>query len=323
MLRSALCLEQQTAVITTVSSSSSSSGRLVGHTTADASRGRAVAPSIKDMSSAGRIASPRRPGNLPTTLRRRLGSWAGIEDGPPVGQHSCFFPVYSRGVVRQQRRATRADSSDTASISSLGRGDSDSTHGDAPTSGTDGGGGGGGLRDSNNNPPAGPPRPGEPRKRKRDWFKVVLAARNIATVVYAISYTTTLPVLPFLANRLIFPRESEGPGDPGYEGVREAWRGMAYGLVMSGYYFTKMISAPWIGFLSDQAGRRQGLVVTLLGGALSFFLTLMWGQYSIHGLIVCRLIMGCFAANGALMHAYIRDTVSRMSRYKFVQGNRA
>ncbi|CAN0498932.1 unnamed protein product [Ectocarpus sp. 12 AP-2014] len=84
---------------------------------------------------------------------------------------------------------------------------------------------------------------------------------------------------------------------------------MAYGLVMSGYYLTKMISAPWIGFLSDRMGRRQALVVTLLGGALSFLVTKLWGQYSIHGLIMCRLLMGCFAANGALMHAYIRDTV--------------
>lgn len=148
------------------------------------------------------------------------------------------------------------------------------------------------------------------RSRKRDWFKVLLAARNLATCVYAISYTTTLPVLPFMVNRLIYPRDPEGPDDPGSDGVPEAWRGMAYGLVMSGYYLTKMISAPWIGFLSDRMGRRQALVVTLLGGALSFLVTKLWGQYSIQGLILCRLLMGCFAANGALMHAYIRDTVS-------------
>lgn len=152
------------------------------------------------------------------------------------------------------------------------------------------------------------------RSRKRDWFKVLLAARNLATVVYAISYTTTLPVLPFMVKGLIYPREPTGPNDPGSEGVPEAWRGMAYGLVMSGYYLTKMISAPWIGFLSDRMGRRQALVVTLLGGALSFWVTKLWGQYSIQGLILCRLLMGCFAANGALMHAYIRDTVSSIGR---------
>lgn len=206
-----------------------------------------------------------------------------------MAQESWWFPDESRN--RYHHHGGRPDSSDTASISSLGRCDSESTQGD----GTD-------------HPHATPPA--SRRSRKRDWFKVLLAARNLATCVYAVSYTTTLPVLPFMVNRLIYPRASEGPGDPGSEGVPEAWRGMAYGLVMSGYYLTKMISAPWIGFLSDRMGRRQALVVTLLGGALSFFVTKLWGQYSIQGLIMCRLLMGCFAANGALMHAYIRDTVS-------------
>lgn len=256
------------------------------------------------MSSAGRVLSLRPPENVTTSLRRRLAGWAGIEDAP-VGYESWFFSdENSRGAGRQ-RRANRADSSDTASISSLGRGDSDSTQGEA-SNGMDGGGSG-----------RSPAPPSRPRTRKRDWFKVLLAARNLATIVYAMSYTTTLPVLPFMANRLIFPRPSEGPDDPGSDGVPEAWRGMAYGLVMSGYYFTKMISAPWIGFLSDRAGRRQALVVTLLGGALCFFLTKIWGQYSIHGVILCRLLMGCFAANGALMHAYIRDTVSRSTTKAF------
>ncbi|CAM9796369.1 unnamed protein product, partial [Sphacelaria rigidula] len=110
-----------------------------------------------------------------------------------------------------------------------------------------------------------------------------------------------------MANRLVNPQESTGPGDPGSEGVREAWRGMAYGLVMSGYFITKMMSAPWIGYLSDKVGRRQALVVTLTGVGLSFLATKIWGQFSIQGLILCRLLMGCFAANGALIHAYIKD----------------
>ncbi|CAM9923829.1 unnamed protein product, partial [Discosporangium mesarthrocarpum] len=151
-----------------------------------------------------------------------------------------------------------------------------------------------------------------PRKsRKRDWVKVLFAARNLATVVYALSYTVTLPLLPFMANRHIYPREPDEniPGDMGSPGVSEAWRGLAYGLVMSGYYITKMVAAPWIGFLSDKMGRRQALVVTLLGGGFSFLVTALVGQYSIQGIILCRLLMGCFAANGALMHAYIRDTV--------------
>lgn len=253
---------------------------------------------------------PPPPESLKTSLRRRLAGWAGIEDRPPVLQDSWWFydnsSVAGRGRQHHGHQARRADSADTASVSSLGRCDSDSTsQGDGPSSAgevlssgaTSGQGGSGKKR----------------RSRKRDWFKVLLAARNLATVVYALSYTTTLPVLPFMANKLIYPQDSEGPDDPGSDGVPEAWRAMAYGLVMSGYYLTKMISAPWIGFLSDKVGRRQALVVTLLGGALSFFVTKIWGQYSIQGLIMCRLLMGCFAANGALMHAYIRDTVRKQT----------
>lgn len=225
------------------------------------------------------------------SLRRRLAGWAGIEDRPPLGQESWWFPD-----DRRSSHHSRGSDSDVAL--SLSRCNSDSTH----------------SGDDHHHHHREPQRTQPTISRKRDWFKVLLAARNLATVVYAVSYTTSLPVLPFMANRLIFPRESTGPGDAGSEGVDEAWRGMAYGLVMSGYYLTKMISAPCIGYLSDRVGRRQALVVTLLGGALSFFVTKIWGQYSIHGLILCRLLMGCFAANGALMHAYIRDTVRSASR---------
>lgn len=225
------------------------------------------------------------------SFRRRLAGWAGIEDRPPSGHESLWFPD-----DRNNRQLHRSSDSDGGS--SLSRCNSDSTHGGVEE-----------FRAGEKQVP----RLERKKSRKRDWFKVLLAARNLATVVYALSYTTTLPVLPFMTNRLIYPRESSGPGDSGSDGVREAWRGMAYGLVMSGYYLTKMISAPWIGYLSDKVGRRQALVVTLLGGALSFFVTKVWGQFSIHGLILCRLLMGCFAANGALMHAYIRDTVSLIS----------
>lgn len=226
------------------------------------------------------------------SLRRRIVGWAGIEDHPPAGQESWWFPEENRHREAHPSHGSRADSSDSASTASLGRSDSDYTDGTEPQHG--------------NSTTSSTKR----RSRKRDWFRVLLAARNLATFVYALSYTTSLPMLPFMANRLIYPfRDPEDPSDPGSEGVRESWQGLYYGLVMSGYYLTKMISAPCIGFLSDRVGRRQALVVTLLGGALSFFVTKLWGQYSILGLISCRLLMGCFAANGALMHAYIRDTV--------------
>lgn len=243
--------------------------------------------------------------------RRRITSWAGQEDRPPVAQESWWFPVPAVQPQDGGGGAARAYSSDTASMSGrCDSGRSTPAEGYSSDGVVPGGGGSSGTTSTTTTTVLLPgDGGGKRRSRKRDWFKVLLAARNLATFVYAVSYTTTLPVLPYMVNRLIYPRASEGPDDPGSDGVREAWRGMAYGLVMSGYYLTKMVSAPWIGFLSDKMGRRQALVVTLLGGALSFLVTKLWGQHSIQGLIMCRLLMGCFAANGALMHAYIRDTV--------------
>ncbi|CAM9952035.1 unnamed protein product, partial [Phaeothamnion confervicola] len=138
--------------------------------------------------------------------------------------------------------------------------------------------------------------------RFEDWWGVLTAPRNLATLVYAMSYTVSLPVLPFMARKQLY-------GEGAHPAVPEAWRGLAYGLVMSGYYATKMVSAPLIGFMSDRWGRRQALMVTFAGCSVTFFLTMAIGQHSIIGLIMCRLLMGCFAANGALMHAYVRDTV--------------
>lgn len=241
------------------------------------------------------------------SVRRYLAGWAGIEDRPPAAQESWWFPEYIsiRGRHQPHHNSGQSDSADTSSTSSFRRYASGTTQGNGISGhkAANGAAGAGEAEKADEIPAT------KRRSRKRDWFKVLLAARNLATFVYALSNTTSLPMLPFMANRLIFPRESMGPDDPGSEGVPELWRGMAYGLVMSGYHMTKVISAPWIGFLSDRVGRRQALVMTLLGGALVFMVTKMWGQYSIQGLIVCRLLMGCFAANGALMHAYIRDTV--------------
>jgi MFS transporter, DHA1 family, tetracycline resistance protein len=139
------------------------------------------------------------------------------------------------------------------------------------------------------------------RRKTRDWLAVLLAPRNVVTLVYALSYTTTSAVLPFMARRHL--------SDKG--GVPEAYRGLYYGAVMSGYYMTKMIAAPLIGFLSDKVGRRRMLMMTFFGSSATFTATTVVGQHSIEGLLTCRLLMGCFAANGALMMAYIRDSVPK------------
>ncbi|KAG5177813.1 major facilitator superfamily domain-containing protein, partial [Tribonema minus] len=151
----------------------------------------------------------------------------------------------------------------------------------------------------------------------KEWAAVVFSPRNVVTLVYALSYTLSIPVLPFMARRHLYGYRDEFVGPDGKvmidesPGVPEAWRGIGYGCVMSGYYATKMIAAPLIGFLSDRVGRKMLLVVTFLGSCVTFTLTCLMGRHSLHGLVLCRLLLGCFAANGALMMAYIRDSVPR------------
>ncbi|CAM9141737.1 unnamed protein product [Chrysoparadoxa australica] len=125
--------------------------------------------------------------------------------------------------------------------------------------------------------------------------------------------TVSGPVLPYMARRLLYGYTVVGLNgvERQQEGIPEAWWGLAYGMIMSGYYATKMISAPLLGLVSDKIGRRKALMTTLLGCCLAFITTAVIGQHSIQGLIICRLLMGCFAANGALMMAYIRDTVPK------------
>jgi MFS family permease len=143
------------------------------------------------------------------------------------------------------------------------------------------------------------------QKHPREWLTAALAPRNLATLIYALSYTVSLPILPFMARKFLYE------DDLSLRGLSEAWRGPMYGVVMSAYYLTKMVAAPLLGFLSDRIGRRLSLLLTLWGSAATFLLTFAVGQHSLEGLILCRMLMGCFGANGALMMAYVRDTVPR------------
>ncbi len=136
-----------------------------------------------------------------------------------------------------------------------------------------------------------------------EWIRAISTPTMVATFLYGIAFAISFPMLPFMARRNL-------------DLMPEVWKGFAYGTIMSGYYLTKMIAAPLLGFLSDNVGRRHALLLTLIGSSISFLVTLYIGQYSFHGLLLCRLLMGSFAANGSLMMAYIGDTVPRKDQAK-------
>ncbi len=141
------------------------------------------------------------------------------------------------------------------------------------------------------------------RMKVWEWIRAISTPTMVATFLYAISFAISFPILPFMARRHV-------------DLMPEVWKGFAYGTILSSYYLTKMIAAPLLGFLSDNVGRRCSLLLTLLGSSIAFLITLLIGQHSFHGLLLCRLLMGSFGANGSLMMAYIGHTVPRKDQAK-------
>ena len=77
-----------------------------------------------------------------------------------------------------------------------------------------------------------------------------------------------------------------------------------YALTVSAYAFTKCLSAPFVGHLSDLYGRRNTLTTTLLVTGICLLATGYCGSWT--SLILCRLLTGLFA-NGGLLTAYAAD----------------
>lgn len=84
------------------------------------------------------------------------------------------------------------------------------------------------------------------------------------------------------------------------------------GWLMSIYSIMQFIFSPFWGRLSDQFGRRPILLLSLLGGSLSY-MGMAWAQ-SLTWLFVCRAFAGVFAANISTAHAYMADITSEKDR---------
>ena len=73
------------------------------------------------------------------------------------------------------------------------------------------------------------------------------------TVVYALGFTITNPVLPFLTQEIL---RTDDPRD-----APEMFRGFEYGLLTSAYFISKAICAPIIGHMSDVYQRKRVLAL--------------------------------------------------------------
>jgi len=82
-----------------------------------------------------------------------------------------------------------------------------------------------------------------------------------------------------------------------------------YALTVSSYALAKCGSAPFMGYISDQLGRRKTLTTTLLATGVMLLLTGRCQSWS--ALILCRFVTGLFA-NGGLLTAYAADLASSL-----------
>lgn len=84
------------------------------------------------------------------------------------------------------------------------------------------------------------------------------------------------------------------------------------GLLVAIYAAGQMISAPLLGRLSDRYGRRPFLIVSILGGAISFFILGLANNLTM--LFIARLVAGLTAGNISVAQAYITDVTDAKNR---------
>lgn len=84
------------------------------------------------------------------------------------------------------------------------------------------------------------------------------------------------------------------------------------GWLMACYSIAQFIFSPFWGRLSDRIGRRPVLLISILGGSLSY-LALAFSP-SLLWMFVWRTLAGAFAANISTAHAYMADITSEKDR---------
>ena len=86
------------------------------------------------------------------------------------------------------------------------------------------------------------------------------------------------------------------------------------GLLMSIYSFTQFLFSPFWGSLSDRIGRRPTILITLVGGSMSYFLFAFADTLWV--LFLARGLAGAFGGNISTAHAYIGDVTTPAERSK-------
>ena len=85
--------------------------------------------------------------------------------------------------------------------------------------------------------------------------------------------------------------------------------------IMTGYAVGKIPSTWVFGKLSDKVGLRQCMCVSLAGFAV--VLAMLGRQSTVPSLVVARIMLGIFGANGALLQVWV-DELVRMHIYIYI-----
>lgn len=102
-------------------------------------------------------------------------------------------------------------------------------------------------------------------------------------------YAIVLPLMPLAA-----ARRGAGP--------------LAVGILFATYSALQLISAPFLGRLSDRYGRRPVLMASLIGSAAGFALMLIAGYWP---LLLSRIVDGATAGNVSVANAVVLDRFPR------------
>ncbi|HUX85608.1 MAG TPA: MFS transporter, partial [Chloroflexota bacterium] len=119
----------------------------------------------------------------------------------------------------------------------------------------------------------------------------------LAVFVDLLGFGIILPILPFYAEKY---------------GANGLW----VGAILTAYSAAQLVSALFLGRLSDRIGRRPVLLASLLGSALS--LTATGFANSLVLLLISRLIAGAFGGSITTAQAYVADVTTPSERTKYM-----
>ena len=110
-----------------------------------------------------------------------------------------------------------------------------------------------------------------------------------------IGYSIVFPILPLLT-------------------IKRGGSVLLAGIIVSVYPIAQIIATPLIGNLSDKYGRKQMMLISLLGSFISFFMIAV--SHSFILLLLARFIDGASGGLVAIAQSYIADITPEQERTK-------